>query len=231
MGYSFHPTSYEIQALEDKGCTTLCQVHVDHSQLKFLQKLIRDRYRIHFTLDSLPVVMRSSQDNYVVRGFPVGFIDESGAGDDAFYLYNHLRFTIYYNNREAGVDSERKTLNRITGFDVHPVSIAHQHQGDLKTYIETCDPEAGPVLNDPDNFLLLNMSDTTNSLPIVYSYEVSWVLSDVAVSPINLALLIIFNVASLTYFVHITINLISGLIVGTFISWKQPITKFTFLQS
>ena len=179
MGYSFHPTAYELQALENKGCTFLCQIHVDRNQLNFLQKLIRDRYRIHFTLDGLPIVMRSSEDNYVVRGFPVGFIDR----DDVYYLYNHLRLTIYYNNREAGVDPDRKTLNRITGFDVHPVSITHQSK--IQESRETCDPEAGPVLNDPANFLLLNMTESTDSLSVVYSYEVSWVLSDVAVSPVT----------------------------------------------
>lgn len=176
MGYSFHPTSYEIHALQNKGCTTLCHMDIGRNQLKFLQKLIRDRYRIHFTLDSLPVVMRSSQDNYVVRGFPVGFIDETSSGDDAIYLYNHCRFTIYYNNKEAGVDSDQKILNRITGFDIHPVSITHQS--------ETCDPGTGPVLNDPENFFLLNMTDNSDSLSVTYSYEVSWVVSDVAVRPV-----------------------------------------------
>jgi len=184
IGYSFHPTSYDIQTLENKGCTTLCQIDIDRNQMKFLQKLIRDRYRIQFTLDSMPVVMRSSQDNYVIRGFPVGFVDQTSSGDDAFYLYNHLRFTVYYNDKEAGTDPEGKILHRITGFDVHPVSIVHQ--GDIQNELETCDSEAGPVLNDPANFLRLNIiSDNSKSVPVIYSYEVSWILSDVSVSAIN----------------------------------------------
>jgi transmembrane 9 superfamily protein 2/4 len=176
MGYSFHPTNYEFQALVNKGCTQLCQIYVDRNELKFLEKIVRDRYRIHFTLDGLPVVMRSSEDNYVVRGFPVGFVDRDSSGHDTYYLYNHLRFTVYYNNREAGADSERRTLFRITGFDVHPVSIAHEIESG------TCDPDAGPVLNDPESFLPIEMPEGEDSLSLLYSYEVTWVASDVSVS-------------------------------------------------
>jgi len=158
-GHSIQPLSYELSAAQNTGCTPLCRISIPAvPDLQFLRRLVKDQYRVHFTLDDLPVLMRKEGFSYAVRGYPLGFVarggggggdvggegegsegnsnngNNGGGGKEVLYLYNHLRFTIYYN--ELLPDTTTTTTNtkpqgglgnllRITGFHVFPVSIAH----------------------------------------------------------------------------------------------------------
>jgi transmembrane 9 superfamily protein 2/4 len=125
--------------------------------------------------------MRSKELNYAVRGYPVGFKappSYTGLKNDEFYLYNHLKFTVTY--RE---DANQFNGVRITGFDVHPVSIEHQIEGGDEitpsTKVATCNADGAPeVVNDPATYLALRTGPTGDSLKVLYSYEVEWVPSD-----------------------------------------------------
>jgi len=198
MGYSTQPVSYEFQTQVDRGCTPLCMVRMGSGALKFIRKLVKDQYRIHFTLDGLPIIMRSAEQNYVVRGFPIGFVAPPGHGGstiEELYLYNHLRFTVYYSDEQNPTEDDSTHTVRITGFDVHPVSIQHEIPEQVLTAtdfyseiqaklsgIATCNPNNGSVLNDPGKYLLLKTLDASEALSVVYSYEVHWVQSDITVS-------------------------------------------------
>jgi transmembrane 9 superfamily member 2/4 len=116
------------------------------------------------TFDSLPVLMRSEDLNYAVRGSPVGFMASSaysGFQGDTYYLYNHLKLTITYRTLDEGG-------YHITGFDVHPVSIAHDDK--------SCEAGADALENNPKTYLELREQGTT--LPVTYSYEVEWSETD-----------------------------------------------------
>ena len=161
-----------IRVLQDLGCTPICKVDLDSKTLRWVRRLVQRQYRVQMTLDTLPVLMRSKAYNYAVRGYPIGFqapasFEELKSGE--LYVFNHLKFIISYHDHESfeGV--------RITGFDVHPISVRHEFDAGAdineKSTIATC--SGGAVDNDPVKYLPLKM-DGAGPLSIVYSYEVEW---------------------------------------------------------
>lgn len=45
--------------------------------------------------------MRSEELDYVIRGFPLGFVapaDLTGELNDEYFIYNHLRLTVRYHS-------------------------------------------------------------------------------------------------------------------------------------
>ncbi|KAG7366853.1 endomembrane protein 70-domain containing protein [Nitzschia inconspicua] len=179
QGLELKPAPYIMKVSEDSTCRPLCQINIKPKKVRWIKKLIERQYRIHMTFDGLPVLMRSKELNYAVRGFPIGFKappSYTGRPNDEFYLYNHLRFTITYTEvpESEGV--------HIVGFDVHPVSINHEiQQAGLSpaSEVSTCNAEgANPPVNDPNTYLALEADDSGNGLNVIYSYEVEWVGSD-----------------------------------------------------
>ena len=169
--------AYKINTLENKSCTPLCQSSIPANKIKFLRKLIDKQYRVHLTLDSLPIIVRSKTHNHALRGFPLGFYDPKG---EKYYIYNHLRFVIYYNDASgdndavAGENTNSATRPgvQITGFDVVPVSNQQSNTA--------CTKATTPVLNQQGSFLQLKTDNAGNPLKdITFSYEVEWVKSGV----------------------------------------------------
>lgn len=177
QGINIKPAPYMVSTLKNVPCTPLCMVKISNRKLKWMRKLIQRQYRVHVTLDGLPVLMRSTDTsiNYAVRGFPVGFSsDASTTGKDVnFFLYNHLRFTISYNNDPDGT--------QIVGFVVHPVSIKHDKgDGPVKSdsVLSTCD-KSTQVINEAGKYLELKADEKNGETEVVYSYEVEWVESKI----------------------------------------------------
>ena len=180
QGLELKPAPYTMKVKEDYPCTPMCQINVPAKKVRWLQRLIERQYRIQITFDGLPILMRSKDLNYAVRGFPVGFKappEYTGLEHDEFYLYNHLKFTITYQEQPGN------TGVHVTGFDVHPVSVKHEIQNDgtflaMSNEVSTCNTEgAPPVMNDLETYLALNMKDSDNDIPVIYSYEVEWIES------------------------------------------------------
>ena len=146
-------------------------MHISRGKLRWTRKLVERQYRVHLTFDQLPVLMRSRDLNYAVRGYPIGF-GYTGLKTDEFYLYNHLKFTITYTETGNGV--------HITGFDVHPVSFQHKLLGEggvvaPYTEIETCNAGGAPeVINDPSTYLPLRAGPAGEDLQVIYSFSVEW---------------------------------------------------------
>ncbi len=194
MGHSSKPLGYQIQTDVNMGCSILCHVAMNHKQLKLMRRLIRQQYRVHYTLDSLPILVRSTDLNHALRGYPLGFEitksndDGYGPSGAGFYLNNHLRFTIYYNQKTSSPADKV----HITGFDVTPVSIQHSEpaigwnagfsSSQSMPKLSSCDPLAGPVQNKKETLLALRTDAAGGDLHVVYSYEVNWELSEVEVS-------------------------------------------------
>jgi len=185
QGHDMKPAPFNLFTQQDKVCTPMCKVKLEGKKLRWMKRLIERQYRVQLQLDSLPVLMRSSELNYAVRGYPVGFRAPSNKptaptgkkkgfvdGMDVF-LYNHLKFAITYHE-----DRELFTGIRITGFDVHPVSITHDiPNGSVneETKISTC--EGMDVENDSQTYLSLSF-ENRNSVDVIYSYDITWVKSD-----------------------------------------------------
>jgi transmembrane 9 superfamily member 2/4 len=168
QGVELKAAPYTMQVKRDQSCTILCERTISAKQVRWLRKMVLRQYRVHMTFDSLPVLMRSSELNYAVRGYPIGFKappSYTGLSYDEYYLYNHLKFTINYQelSDSSGV--------YITGFDVHPVSIQHSSDG------TTCANDESPI-NDPKTYLPLRIGPSGEELKVTFSYEVEWVASE-----------------------------------------------------
>lgn len=175
QGFNYKPSPYPLSVLFDTPCQPLCLVKITRRKLVWLRSLVKKHYRVHMTLDSLPLLMKSSTFQYSVRGYPVGFrIAGDTVEEDKYYLYNHLRFSITYTLQE-------NDAVHITGFTVHPVSIKHGVEGDVvkfDTQIETCNTHKQQnIINDPTNFLRLELPRESDALEVFYSYEVTWIES------------------------------------------------------
>lgn len=204
QGLGLKPAPYELHVLQRMPCKVLCEERLPVHKVKWLRKLVSEQYRIHLTLDYLPVLMRHSEKDYAVRGFPIGFKappSYTGLPQDEYFLYNHLRFTVTYQ-----VDSSSETGYFITGFNVYPVSIKHKGDrstcpGDISTRdrrrldegedeedeeVSDEDEDEEPTsrrdspMNDPATYLPLRMGPEGEDMTVVYSYEVYWEESDLS---------------------------------------------------
>jgi transmembrane 9 superfamily protein 2/4 len=185
QGHDLKPAPFNLFTTQNKPCTPMCKFKLEGKKLRWMKRLIERQYRVQLQLDSLPVLMRSSELNYAVRGYPVGFRAPSNKptpaagkrkgfadGMDVF-LYNHLKFAITYHR-----DPEMFDGIRITGFDVHPVSITHDIPNEPvneQTKLSTC--EGMDVENDSQTYLSLSF-ENGNSVDVIYSYDITWVESD-----------------------------------------------------
>lgn len=166
QGLDLQPAPYKLKVRRDVPCTVLCETTLRGVDIRKLRRLVERQYRSHMSFDSLPVLMRSEDLNYAVRGFPVGFMAVStnaGLEGETHYLYNHLKLTISYKTLEEGY--------HVTGFDVHPVSIEHGEN--------TCSGEEEDettIDNDPSTYLALR--EEGMALKVTYSYEVQWMETD-----------------------------------------------------
>lgn len=182
QGHDLQSAPYRsIRVTQDQGCTPLCLQHIDRKSLRWLRQLVERQYRAQLVLDQLPVLMRSKEYNYAVRGFPLGFqAPSSFEKPGEYYLFNHLRFIITYHEDPTQFEGVR-----ITGFDVHPVSVQHALPKDGSQVFEgssniaTCQSTMS-VDNDASSYLLLRAEQNAPTLPIVYSYQVEWVESELA---------------------------------------------------
>jgi len=183
QGHALKPSPFKLFGLQDKECTPMCLITLEGRKLRWVRNLIQRQYRVQLQLDSLPVLMRSSELNYAVRGYPVGFVSKATSGTPTtpqkrsklsdradIYLYNHLKFAITYRS-----DPDFSGI-RITGFDVHPVSITHdiptsRSVTEEGTQMPTC--SGFDVENDPSKYLSLSLEN--GPVDIVYSYDVIWI--------------------------------------------------------
>ena len=139
LGEGWDTTSSSRHHMTSTGSNSVVQPqYLASHQIRHLRKLIAHQYRVNIMLDQLPVLMKSPSStthHYAIRGYPVGFKappSYTGLPHDEYYLYNHLRFTITIRHINSEDDDSRNSdhqkLYHITGFEVHPVSIAHDLQ-------------------------------------------------------------------------------------------------------
>jgi transmembrane 9 superfamily protein 2/4 len=180
QGHDMKPAPFELVVKRDMPCTPLCSVALGGKKLRWMRKLVERQYRVQLQLDTLPVLMRSKELNYAVRGYPIGFKAPPTAHAMAspksdYFVYNHLKFQVNYHEDASQFDGVR-----ITGFDVHPVSINHASppKGTAvtrTTELDTC--QGMGVENDPSKYLALRFQEDT-TVNIVYSYDVQWIRND-----------------------------------------------------
>merc|ERR1712238_340459 len=183
QGHDMKPAPFDLFTKKDKPCTPMRLVQLEGKKLRWIRRLIERQYRVQLQLDGLPVLMRSQELNYAVRGYPVGFrappprVTAPDLPTNRLkekmnvFLYNHLKFAITYHE-----DPSQFEGIRITGFDVHPVSITHDipNTGSVSATTELSSCRGMDVENDPDLYLSL-AQQTSNPVKVIYSYDVQWI--------------------------------------------------------
>jgi transmembrane 9 superfamily protein 2/4 len=174
QGHDMKPAPFDIRAKIAMPCTAMCGVVLDTKKLRWMRRIIERQYRVQLQLDGLPVLMRSRELNYAVRGYPVGFKAPTNpgapSGKNDIFMYNHMKFTVTYHE-----DASQFEGIRITGFDVHPVSITHEVPAGTdvgpSTKLATC--SGFDVENVPGKYMALAQTDGP-SVQVVFSYDVQW---------------------------------------------------------
>jgi len=176
-GGEWKESGYNVHFREVEACGTLCKKTLTEKDSEKFKKLIKDEYRHNWYLDSLPAVMHSPKLDWVMRGFPVGFMDDEGL----YYLYNHVRIVVRYHEEPT-----EWVGSRVVGVEIIPYSIDHVFDGDEPTFAEdgtlpsgaappklkTCSTLA-PAVNDPASFLKIDPGAS-----VLWTYDVDWIFSD-----------------------------------------------------
>jgi len=139
-GSRIYETPYIFHMGVDQSCKILCRKEYDAEELQAFALMIQEEYRVNMLLDNLPIAMTifnqmddgTTTKSYEI-GYPIGFADVEEDGSpkkkknkddqDAVYLFNHLRFTILYNE-----DPSQREGRRMVGFEVEPFSVKHSYQ-------------------------------------------------------------------------------------------------------
>jgi len=138
-GDRIYNSPYTFEMGVSKTCEVVCTRTMDEKQAKQFMKMVDEEYRVNMIVDNLPVAYRTysarrpddEQLKHVAEaGFPLGIVPRVPAtwnmhpqkhmSEGNHYLYNHLRFILFYHEDEGAYEGKR-----IVGFEVEPISIKY----------------------------------------------------------------------------------------------------------
>ncbi|XP_017697425.2 transmembrane 9 superfamily member 11-like [Phoenix dactylifera] len=190
MGDRIENSPYRFKMFTNESDILLCRTGPLSTQdFNLLKKRIDEMYQVNLILDNLPAIRYTKKGEYVLRwtGYPVGI-----RAADTYYVFNHLRLKVLVHKYEetnvakvmgAGDASDAiPTLDKsgsgspgwmVVGFEVVPCSFQHDSESikNLKMY----DKYPAKIQCDPTT---VGMAIKENQ-PVVFTYEVSFVESDI----------------------------------------------------
>ncbi|XP_058067509.1 transmembrane 9 superfamily member 11 [Magnolia sinica] len=189
MGDRIENSPYKFSMYTNQTQIFLCQTEpLSAKDFKLLKERIDQMYQVNLILDNLPAIRYTKKDNYLLRwtGYPVGIRVQ-----DVYYVFNHLKFTVSVHQYEEtnvarvmGTGDAAEVIPTIekasdapgymvVGFEVVPCSIQHDVEStkNLKMYAKypsavNCDPA-------------MVSNAVKEGQPMVFTYEVSFVESDI----------------------------------------------------
>lgn len=167
MGERAEPTMFDIRMNVNETCKVLCTKEYDAKDVGNFKKRILDDYVARLNLDNLPVIFRGKNqldEDVFQLGYPVGFVESEE--EKTVCIHNHLRFTIQYHIPSGPMYTKDTNQYRVVGFEVEPMSVAHNLDGDGA--VTTC-----PVSNSANPICL-----TKDSAKVTYTYDVQFQQSD-----------------------------------------------------
>eukprot|EP01035_Chromulina_nebulosa_P020450 gene20450-26535_t len=176
-GDSTTTSPYELRMKKDVACMVLCRKIYRKTEINFFKEVIDNDYRVHWFLDNLPVAVRNDEQQYVSRGFPIGFKSTLPSNNKVqHFLFNHVRILVKYNDDDS---TEADPGTRIVGFEVVPFSIKHDYERDGifnkdTTSLKTCN-NFNPAQYNPSNFQTIEQSEEE----VIFTYDVIWERSDI----------------------------------------------------
>ncbi|KAL2929926.1 Transmembrane 9 superfamily member 11 [Bienertia sinuspersici] len=165
MGDRIENSPYRFKMYTNETEIFLCKSSpLSADEFKLMKKRIDEMYQVNLILDNLPAIRYTKKDNFMLRwtGYPVGIKVQ-----DAYYVFNHLKFNVLVHKYEDN------NVARVMGFEVIPCSVQHDLNAikDTKIY----DKYPGKINCDPTTVSMA----IKESQPVAFSYEVSFVESDI----------------------------------------------------
>ncbi|EGV60618.1 hypothetical protein PSN45_001613 [Yamadazyma tenuis] len=122
-------SDFKLAFGKDISCARLCDFLAKVPQITFADRLIKQGYVVHWSIDGLPgattFVSNNKNSKYYAAGFPLGFFE-----DDISYLYNHFMLVIRYHS-----EKKHPGMHTIVGFEVYPKSVVDETcPGSSKSY-------------------------------------------------------------------------------------------------
>jgi len=150
MGERVESSPYAFNMMVEQRMVEVCTIELDARSARDTQNKIEDNYRVHMTLDSLPVTdssLEGASNNYlhdrlggtVQTGFPVGYYaqeDDDGQKDGEqkdraprtrHFLHNHLAFNVLVNRMEL-TDQQQEVYEEYAR-EKHPASTSQKPAG------------------------------------------------------------------------------------------------------
>merc|ERR1712216_1034343 len=205
-GTRIYETPYKFNMGVDQTCKVLCRSVYDKEELQAFALMTEEEYRVNLLLDNLPIAMpvyleETADDGATTgktqklyqTGYPIGHApgqDEQvlqkalqRTSDKNLYLFNHLKFTVLYN------DFHGPQKRRVVGFEVEPMSVKHTYDNQVdwdecvnevsglsgKCKLNTCDAkhpvsaQSIPLVLKPD----------AKTQEVIWTYDVSFKASPV----------------------------------------------------
>ncbi|XP_021741883.1 transmembrane 9 superfamily member 11-like [Chenopodium quinoa] len=191
MGDRIENSPYRFKMYTNETEIFMCKTSpLSADEFKLLKKRIDEMYQVNLILDNLPAIRYTKKDNFLLRwtGYPVGIKVQ-----DAYYVFNHLKLTVLVRKYEEtnvarvmgtgdaaemipggnGVGGSGEPGYMVVGFEVVPCSVQHDMNAikDSKMY----DKYPGKINCDPATVSMA----IKESQPIAFTYEVSFVESDI----------------------------------------------------
>nr|XP_043607738.1 transmembrane 9 superfamily member 11-like [Erigeron canadensis] len=188
MGDRIENSPYRFKMYKNESEIFLCKTSpLSSEEFSTIKKRIDEMYQVNLNLDNLPAIRYMQKDGLFLRwtGYPVGIKVQ-----DVYYVFNHLKFRVlvhkYEHNNVAGVIGTADGAELITpanvttdegyvvvGFEVVPCSVNHDINK-LKN-VESYGKYPSPIKCDP---ITVGM-DVKEGKPVTYTYEISFVMSDI----------------------------------------------------
>ncbi|KAL7093372.1 hypothetical protein ACP275_11G037000 [Erythranthe tilingii] len=190
MGDRIENSPYRFKMYTNETQIFLCQTKpLSTEEFKLLKKRIDEMYQVNVNLDNLPAIRYTKKEGFMLRwtGYPVGAKVEEG-----YYVFNHLKFTVLVHKYEETnmatvmgtgdaaevIPAASKTGSdppgyMVVGFEVVPCSFQH-NAGSVKN-LHMYDKYPSPISCDPGTVAM----PIKENEPLTFSYEVSFVESDI----------------------------------------------------
>ncbi|KAL8127954.1 transmembrane 9 superfamily member 11-like [Apium graveolens] len=189
MGDRIENSPYRFKMFTNETGIVVCPSKVlSGGEFKILKERIDEMYQVNLILDNLPAIRYTKKDGFFLRwnGYPVGIKIQG-----KYYVFNHLKFTVLVHKFEetnvarvmgAGDSADMIPTDKkgsdvpgymVVGFEVVPCSFKHD-AGSMKNLAMYGKYPSG-IKCDPTSVAM----DIKENEPLAFSYEVSFVESDI----------------------------------------------------
>jgi transmembrane 9 superfamily protein 2/4 len=182
-GNKIQSSPYRLNMLTPMFCKILCQIELSKVTAARLRLHIKYGYHNNWIVDNMPSASLNlnaatgEKQTHYAGGFPIGFINDE---DKQAYIFNHVSIVLNYHQRDPEIPEYR-----VVGFAVEPMSVKHEFQGGYQWDGEEHDGFNEPLSTCPTaQYLERNMIETNQLVKagekVMYTYDVTWVKSDIA---------------------------------------------------